>query len=187
MPNKNILYINPIGPDIQWGIIHNNACIVYKTEIMQDVSVDFPHLLHTIYQEYSFDEIWCIHGPWAFTRIRIISLTINAFWYIHHDIILREAHIFDIIPKEYIPILEINSRECLIQNNLGIHNTSIASLTKGNYCGYLYSIPENPDITYTPLLFSLNDIQNIFHKVPPVPLITPIYFKNPHITCPKTP
>ncbi|NRH20594.1 hypothetical protein HOO68_00935 [Candidatus Gracilibacteria bacterium] len=182
---KTILYINPLSTEITFLIFQNDTTIIKKTLLKNlETATSFPVLLVDTVNQYEVNEIWCITGPGPFTLMRIVTLSINALRY-SRDIEIKSCHFFDLITENFIPIIEANPKEYLIKKNDAVVLIPKDSLEKGNYQGIISGIFSTEDIKYIQYKEDKNNIISVFSSIPCEIRMSPIYFKTPHITCPK--
>lgn len=178
------LYINPITQNITLTILENGE---KKEQIILprwDDFTDFPDILIDILDTRSIDEIWCILWPWAFTRMRIVTLTLSTC-ILTRSTWVKWCHFFDLIPSVYQPILQANDTEYIIKNPTSTELRHIDTLEAGIYMWYA---KEN-DFTDEKKFIEYREdwwyIESIFQKLEPLDILTPIYLKEPHITWSK--
>lgn len=178
------LFVNPISADIHLFVIEDSTTI--DTSILpkwDDFSL-FPGKITDMIDQYHIEEIWCVCGPGAFTRMRIITLALNTLK-LSRWIRLKGCHFFELIDTE-IPILKANEREYITR----VWHGEIALLPKeelpsGSYKWY----GEKNDFTDAKVFIQYSeDIRNIdtlFRSLPLSESLSPIYLKDPHITWSK--
>ena len=178
------LFINPISLDISLAILDKWVFQKGFTIPKGDDFSSFPDMLVDIVTRENIWEIWCICGPWAFTRMRIVTLACNTLR-LTRWISLKWCHFFNIIDSDY-PILRANDREYIIRGEDGdpifIEKDLLPSAT---YVGY----GEENDFTDTKILIQYTheylSIREKFEQIQEVYSLSPIYLKNPHITWSK--
>lgn len=185
---KNILYINPIFDGIEIITFVDNFANYQVLELpFLEFAEKFPKEIISIFQKNHFDEIWCISGPWAFTQMRIISLTLNAIKFSSPNIILKSTSYFDICRSsvEVLSILEANANEFLIRKPNGeeifIKKSEIGEEKYHGFIGKNSIFPANFD----KFMSKFDNVRHIFDIISPVDFITPLYLKPPHITWAK--
>ena len=179
-----ILYINPIGENIILLVIENSQIIWNFTIEKGDDFSQFPEKVIDIMNAFTIDMIWCICWPWAFTRMRIVTLTLNTLT-LTKKIPLKWCHFFDIIDSEN-PILKANGTEYIVRVWHGEHRLILKeNLANGIYTGY----GDQNDFTEGKVFIQYREdiahIEKIFVDIPPVDTLNPIYLKDPHITWSK--
>lgn len=193
---KNILYINPLPENLYILDMNTEVPIHIPPIPFENFAEEFPHVITSIFEQKKYDEIWLIAGPGPFTKMRIVILALNTVKYLYPQTLFRQAHLFQLIPKPFFPILEVNNREYLIKNNTfdKICRSSTTdveeyifinkeNIEKGNYMGYIKEF--SPNFHFSPYRDTKENIIQIFQNLKNTELFHPIYFKNPHIVCPK--
>lgn len=178
------LFINPLQSDITLSLLESDMLIKKISIPYGDDFLLFPKAISDITESENIEEIWCICGPGPFTRMRIVTLALNTFW-LSKNIKLKWCHFFDLIDT-WIPILEINKTECLIQditwNSILINKNDIP---QWSYIGYI----SKNDFTDTKVFIEYKEdyekISTLFWEIEEQKWLSPIYYKNPHITCSK--
>lgn len=180
-----ILFINPISENIWCTILDTHEVVETKIISKWDDFGSFPDVLVSLVEQFQVWEIWCIVWPWAFTRMRIVTLAINAVS-MSKKIVIKWCHFFEIIDSEN-PILRANDSEYIIlnENNLPTLTEKELLNTGKTYTGY----GQENDFTDWKKLIQYNEdwskIREVFHHTIPVEFLTPIYLKDPHITWSK--
>lgn len=209
---KKILYINPLGENIRFisslsdGVFTENISLPFL-----EFAENFPKILTENFLKNFYNEIWLIAWPWAFTKMRIVTLAVNAIKFSHPNLIIKTAHFFDFFKNfsNLTPILEANNNEfiylstngeetfCLKKdlpegNYIGLFDTTSTNFDKlRQYFGELRQIStENVDIstkidnssTYTDFYEDFSEINKFFEHISETPYSEPIYIKPPHIT-----
>ncbi len=191
---KKILYINALPDDFVF------ISFLWDTVITENISLpflefaeNFPKILSKKFLENSYEEIWFFSWPGPFTKMRIISLTINTIKFSYPNIIIRSCHFFEYFknsPKT--PLLEANAKEFLYlwqnneevfceKNNLPIWEyTWIIDTTSTNFDKFRQFIQWTS--TYEAFVNNPVEIEKFFKKISPTNLAQPIYIKPPHIT-----
>ncbi len=181
---SKILFINPISTDIVIYVMEESFCQEEITLPKWDDFSTFPSKLVDLVDLHKIEEVWCICGPWAFTRMRIVTLTLNTLK-LSRWIGLKGCHFFDLIGRG-IPILKANDREYITR----IWNEDPSLILKeeipeGEYMGY----GEKNDFTDTKVFIQYSEdftfIYTLFQGLPLSPTLSPIYLKDPHITWSK--
>ncbi len=179
-----ILFVNPISPNISIFILEGALCKKEMIIAQWDDFTSFPGKIVELIKLHSIEEIWCICGPWAFTRMRIVTLTLNTLK-LSQWIRLKGCHFFELIDRE-IPILKANDKEYITRVWHG-DPTLIPKeeIPPGNYRGY----GEKNDFTDTKVFIQYKEgflfIETLFQKLPLSSELSPIYLKDPHITWSK--
>jgi hypothetical protein len=175
------LYINPLLPNITLSILKNGEKISEKILPRWDDFADFPDTVIDIVDTHGIDEIWCLLWPGAFTRMRIVTLTLSTL-VMTRGTIVKWCHFFDIIDAAN-PIIIANNSEYIIRK--ADRSTSLinkSTLPDGTYTGY----GVQNDFTDEKILIEYSEdwgkILYIFEKLAPEKTLTPIYLKEPHIT-----
>lgn len=181
---KNILYINPLSPEIIFMVFTGNEIFTSSLIRNLDTASTFPQRLVEIVERYTIEEIWCVVWPWAFTLMRILTLSINALTYTR-DIRIKSCHFFDLITSGNIPIIEANQKEYIIQKNNEIFHVQKNDLEKGTYEGIISANTSTEGVKYIQYTEEKNNISSVFSVKSFEDRISPIYFKPPHITWPK--
>ncbi len=179
-----ILFINPLPANISVFVIEDTTTIDTSILPKWDDFSQFPGKIIDLIDRYSIDEIWCVCGPGAFTRMRIITLALNTLK-LSRWIQLKGCHFFDLIDTENAA-LKANQREYIIRV---WHGDPILlwkeDIPSGIYEGY----GEKNDFT-DPKVFiqyseDIQKIETLFRKLPFSESLIPIYLKDPHITWSK--
>jgi tRNA A37 threonylcarbamoyladenosine modification protein TsaB len=179
-----VLFIDPISENITLTILENDNPIEYFTIKKWDDFSTFPEKVVEVVDLYSLTEIWCICGPGAFTRMRIVTLSINTLA-LSRWIKLKWCHFFDLIEWGYTPILRANDREYITR--IWGRDTLIdkTSLLPGKY--YWYG--DQNDFTDDKVLIQYDrkyaQVSDIFEKISASYHLSPLYLKDPHITWSK--
>lgn len=177
------LFINPVWDDIRLFVIEKSEiqeeCIIKRGD---DFS-QFPEMIVEVVDRHSIKEIWCVCGPWAFTWVRIVTLTLNTLALSKH-IQLKGCHFFELI-KNHIPALRANEREYIIAID-GLNQLKEKNLIEeGSYMGY----GEKNDFTnkgdFIEYREDIREIVTLFAEKPCTDNLSPIYLKDPHITWSK--
>ncbi len=113
---KQILYINPLLPEIHFLIFQENATIIKTLPKNRDTALDFPKMLVDLVDIYKINEIFCVTGPGPFTLMRVVTLAINALSYTR-NIRIKSCNFFDLITSDAIGIIEANPREYIIKES----------------------------------------------------------------------
>lgn len=72
------LLINPISVNIDIFAM-DGVDVRHKITLEKgDDFSSFPEAVIKMMNSYAIEEIWCIVGPGAFTRMRIVTLTLNS-------------------------------------------------------------------------------------------------------------
>lgn len=179
-----ILLINPIASDISIFLLEGALCKDEFTLPHWDDFERFPGKLVELVELHNIEEVWCICGPWAFTRMRIVTLALNTLK-ISRWIRLKGCHFFELIDRE-IPILRANDREYITRVWHGDPSLILKEeIPAGKYRGY----GEKNDFTDTKVFIQYKEdffsIQKLFGKIPLSSSLNPIYLKGPHITWSK--
>ena len=178
------LFINPISSDITISLLEDSIC--RETHIIPkwDDFSQFPEKVIELVDAHSIKEIWCICGPGAFTRMRIVTLTLTTLR-LSRAIRLKWCHFFSII-KEWIPILRANDREYIIETAKWI-TTLIekGNIPLGTYIWY----DDKNDFTDAKVFIEYREdareVSRVFEQIEYTEVLSPIYLKDPHITCSK--
>lgn len=186
--NKNILYINPIFNGIE-TITYSNGVIKYevlKIPFLQ-FAENFPHIITEKFFENHTHEIWVVNGPWPFTQMRIVTLSINSIKFSLPKVILKSTNYFDICRPtvEQMSIIQANANEVLVKKpNSPEFFLKKWDVNPGNYCWFL---AENTEIEqpFTSFVSNFDNISTIFDTISPQENISPLYIKPPHITWQK--
>lgn len=178
------LFIDPIGPNIVLtGIEWTMEMWTREIEKWGDFDY-FPDELVDIVDNENIKEIWCVCGPAAFTRIRIVTLAINTL-HLVREIPIKWCHFFDIIDTGN-PILKANEREYIIDVWHGetklIAKEEISDWT---YHGYGEKNDFTGEKVYIEYKRNIHWICKIFLQKEPISKLSPIYLKDPHITWSK--
>jgi hypothetical protein len=181
---SKILFINPLSRDISLFVLDRSTYIDKIIIPKGDDFTSFPDKVVEVVDLYTIEEIWCICGPWAFTRMRIVTLTLGALS-LSRDIRLKGCHFFDTI-EGCIPVIKANESEYIIRGEDGdIHMIPKESLPEGEYRGY----GGKNDFTDTRILIEYSEdfaaLSHLFEKKEIVKNLAPIYLKAPHITWSK--
>lgn len=80
----SILFINPIPETIDLFLVKNGSLTLLSSLPKGDDFSTFPDEVVRCVEERSIDEVWCIIGPGAFTRMRIVTLTLNTLHLTKH-------------------------------------------------------------------------------------------------------
>ena len=178
---SEILFINPISVEISLFIIKNGICKEKYTLTQWDDFSQFPEKVIELLYKYNIKEIWCICGPGWFTRMRIITLTLNTL-ILSRWLDVKWCHFFHLIKKN-IPIMRANDQEYIIRS-LSWEDSLVkkALIPLGVYIWY----GEKNDFTDERVLIEyredFSEITRIFASIPVIDTLTPIYLKDPHIT-----
>jgi len=175
------LYINPLLSNITLSILENGEKISEKILPRWDDFADFPDTVIEIINTETIDEIWCLVWPGAFTRMRIVTLTLSTL-VMSRGVVVKWCHFFDIIDREN-PIILANNSEYIIRNSDG--STSLIDKSTLPDCIYTGYGVQN-DFTEGKILIEYSEdwwaISDHFEKLTPEKTLTPIYLKEPHIT-----
>lgn len=178
------LFINPLQKNItlsliEWSDLKKQIVIPYGDDFQS-----FPKSLITLIESENIEELWCICGPGAFTRMRIVTLTLNTL-HLSKNLKIKWCHFFDIIDNN-TPIIEINTTEYLIRDALW-SPTLIPQdkIPPWSYSGYLSKNDFTDDKVFIEYKEDYQKISTYFRKIKEQQWLSPIYYKNPHITCSK--
>jgi hypothetical protein len=179
-----ILFINPIPENINLTLFKSWNIRDTITIIKGDDFSTFPEKVVELVDLYSIDEIWCICGPGAFTRMRIVTLTLNTLS-LTKSIKLKSCHFFDIIDDSSFPTIKANDREYIIKVD---HTIKLCEKTHIPPWEYIWYGDQN-DFTEDKVLIQYSEkydyISQVFEKIVPSSGLVPIYLKDPHITWSK--
>lgn len=182
---KNILYINPIFDGIEIITFVDNFAKYQALEIpFLEFSENFPKEIIKIFQENNFDEIWAIHGPWPFTQMRIVSLTLNSIKFASPKIILKSTSYFDICRSsvDILSILDANTNEFLVKKPDGEEIfVKKSEIGEEKYHGFIGKNSISP-ANFDKFMSNFDTISTIFDNISPQNAISPLYIKPPHIT-----
>lgn len=178
------LYINPLLPDITLSLIENGAKIEEKIIPRWDDFHDFPPTILDIIDTHEIDTVWVILWPGAFTRMRIVTLTLSILILTRWTPI-KGCHFFDTIEAEN-PIIQANSTEYIIKNlDTKTQLTPLKEVPQGTYVWY----GVQNDFTDGKILIQYKEdwryIESVFSLIPLSSILVPIYLKEPHITWSK--
>lgn len=186
---SSILFINPLTKNIEYSIFDTQKNTVEVGEVVwYDVSISLPQKISELSKKYTLSEIWCIEWPWAFTKMRITTLTLNTLRYTYKNSIFKWCHFFEIlrhISPDKTPIIQANKNEFLVWGTEKNIFYPKENLPAGKYIWYIWEndIPKN--ISYTPYTDNSHQLFYFFGSLSPKKWLSPIYIKTPHITCPK--
>lgn len=177
------LFINPLLPKISMLIIKNGKILdAYEWEKDNNTATTFPRHIIDIFDKYPIQSIYCVIWPGPFTLMRIITLTCNTVK-LTHNIKLYWLHFFELIPDSYIPIIEANPREFITKMDGEIRLISWEDIIPGEYSWILYTKDFTGDKSFVQYRDNVDIIEKIFTNLSQSDRLTPIYFKEPHITC----
>lgn len=188
------LYINPLGEEIIFISFEKENNFTEKISIpFLEFAENFPKILTEKFLKNSYEEIWLIAWPWPFTKMRIISLTINALKISFSKLQLKYIHFFELFSlRKTKPILEANNKEFLSTDDNGEEKFfQKNSLPERNYEWILNWQLTNFDnivdkncqsSTFVYFYENPDEIIKIFSKKEYSDFIQPIYIKPPHIT-----
>ncbi|MBP9812308.1 hypothetical protein KBC86_02920 [Candidatus Gracilibacteria bacterium] len=180
-----ILFINPISENICLFIVENGE-VRHTSTIPKGKDYDaFPEMVNDIIDRQYIDTIWCVIGPGAFTRMRIVTLTLNTIAMVK-NIPLKGCHFFEIVNSEN-PILRANDREYIFLDEAGIPSLSPKELIDPSkiYTGYALKNDFTDEKNFIEYSEDHYWISEVFKKLPPTNRLSPIYLKEPHITWSK--
>ncbi|GAB0175280.1 MAG: hypothetical protein HHAS10_11590 [Candidatus Altimarinota bacterium] len=179
-----ILFVNPIGQEIRLFVIENGEVRHTSTIPKGNDYNMFPEEVTTIINRHNIDTIWCIVGPGSFTRMRIVTLTLNTISLVK-KIPLKGVHFFEIINHPN-PILIANEREYIILGEDGPFLIEKSQLkNKESYCGYGNENDFTDAKKFIEYTEEIPYISKIFERISNVDQLSPIYLKEPHITWSK--
>lgn len=178
----NILYINPLHTDITLSLLDWSTLKESFSIPRWDDFTIFPDTLIELIENSAIKEIWVILWPGAFTRMRIITLTLSSL-ILSKWIIVKWCHFFELIDTN-IPILQANNEEYITRNlEWEIHLIKGNDILSWTYEGY----GNQNDFVDTKVLIEYredwNAVQSVFENLTPLKILTPFYLKEPHITC----
>lgn len=178
-----ILYINPLWSSISIHVLENNQEI-YKELIPRNTDFDrFPDTIIEIIEKYHPNTLWTIVWPWPFTRMRIVTLCISSICRVYW-IVGKECHFFDLIQNN-TPILMANNEEYITKENTRIVIVNKRDLKTGRYEWYGHENDFTDGKVYIEYKENWEELHSIFDHCPEVQIFSPIYLKEPHITCSK--
>jgi hypothetical protein len=182
-----VLFINPISETIRIFVLEIGEVVEVRHTSTIPKWNDYDEFLETIndiFLRHNIDSIWCVIWPWTFTRMRIVTLTLNTFSLVK-NIELKACHFFDIVQGAN-PILQANDREYILltencpelKGPWDIESDTIYTgyATKNDFTDTKNFIEYSEDIQY---------ITKIFQSLPRVERLAPVYLKEPHITWSK--
>lgn len=187
--NRNILYINPIFDGVE--IIEYIDNFANRSTIsipFLQFAENFPKEITKIFEWKHFDEIWIVSGPWAFTQMRIITLSVNALKFSSPKTILKSTNYFDICRStvDQLSIIEANANEFLVKLlNWEEKFIKKSEIGEENYHWFISSKSEKPK-NFSNFLLNFDTISTIFDTISPQDFVSPIYIKAPHITWQKS-
>ena len=179
-----ILFINPLLPAITLSLLSGDILVENHTIARWDDFSIFPDTLIQLIDTHKIDEIWTIVWPWAFTRMRIVSLTISTL-ILSRWIRVKWCHFFQLI-DDGCPILRANEREYILSQ--GTPSSILVSkedLPDGRYSGYGAKNDFTDDKVFIEYKEDWYKISTIFSSLPFLDRVIPIYLKEPHITWSK--
>lgn len=177
-----ILYINPLRSNIECFFLEWDRLLDSFSIPKWDDFSTFPDTIMTFMEAHNIDEFWVILWPWAFTRMRIVTLTLSSL-ILSRWIIVRWCHFFQLIEKN-IPIIQANNEEYIIRNDQwNSQHVQRKNLPPGTYEGY----GSQNDFTDGKVLIEYVEdwekLREIFLRLTPTKTLIPFYLKEPHITC----
>ncbi|MDD2694144.1 MAG: hypothetical protein PHY14_04410 [Candidatus Gracilibacteria bacterium] len=177
-----VLYINPLRSNIECFFLEGDRLLDSFSIPKGDDFSTFPDTIMTFMEAHNIDEFWVILGPGAFTRMRIITLTLSSL-ILSRGIIVKGCHFFQLIEKN-IPIIQANNEEYIIRNDQGnSQHVPRKNLPPGIYEGY----GSQNDFTDKKVLIEYAEdwekLGKIFSHLSPTKTLIPFYLKEPHITC----
>lgn len=178
-----VLYINPLRTTITLTILDGVKVINTVNIPRGDDFWSFPETLISTIREYAITTIWTITGPGAFTRMRIVSLTLSTL-ILTEKIEIKWAHFFELISWA-IPTIQANQEEYIILDESIPRLLNKWVFPDWNYSGY----GNKNDFTDGKVFIEYEEdwckICEIFSELPPQERVIPIYLKEPHITWSK--
>ncbi len=180
-----ILFINPISENICLMIVENGE-VRHTSTIPKGKDYDaFPEMVNDSIHRHNIDTIWCVVWPWAFTRMRIVTLTLNTIAMVK-NIPLKGCHFFEIVNSEN-PILRANDREYILLDEDWIPSLSPKESIDPSkiYTGYGDKNDFTDEKNFIEYSEDLRTVTEVFTQLPSVNRLTPIYLKEPHITWSK--
>ncbi len=184
-----LLFIQPVSSEIditifdETNFIHNEKILWTNREFEV-----FPELLIGWIEKYQITKTLCITWPWAFTRLRILTLALNTVRLTHPEISVRGIWFFEYAQLLEIKapyILEANKSEYLVSNKSTLEFVKKHELPSGTYFGFW----QESDFTERGISveYSSNgkQVQKVFDSIQEWCMLSPLYIKEPHITWPK--
>jgi hypothetical protein len=179
-----ILFINPISKNITLALLEDWIQKEVINIIKGDDFSTFPDKVVEIVDLYNITEIWCLCGPGAFTRMRIVTLTLNTL-VISRRIYLKWCHFFDIITDGRSPILRANDTEYIIGRAHEYNLIEKDFIPSGSYSWYADQNDFTEDKVWIQYNEDYAEITRIFENIESSSRLSPIYLKDPHITWSK--
>lgn len=179
-----VLFINPISENILLFVIDHGE-VRQTSTIPKGKDYDaFPEEVDRMIHRHNIDTIWCIVWPWSFTRMRIVTLTLNTFA-LTENIKLKGCHFFEIINHQN-PILIANNREYIVLEDDRPTLKEKEQLKVGKeYVGYGQKNDFTDGKNFIEYTLDIPYITRIFESRPIETRLSPIYLKEPHITWSK--
>ncbi len=182
-----ILFINPISENIHFFVIHIGEVVEVRHTSTTPKGKDydaFPDHVNELINRHNIDTIWCVLWPWAFTRMRIVTLTLNTIALVK-NIALKGCHFFEII-KDSNPILIANNREYIIlEKNTPLLREKSALNPSLRYTWYADKNDFTDEKNFIEYSEDIEYIKSVFDHAPLQNRLSPIYLKEPHITWSK--
>jgi hypothetical protein len=178
-----ILFIDPISENIRLSIIDDGELRHTSTPPKWRDYDELPDTIVDMMDRHDIDTIWCITGPWAFTRMRIVTLMLNSLK-LTRKFELKGCHFFDIIDTSS-PILKANDREYIIRSERWTQLINKEDIPEGSYIWYGDQNDFTDDKKLIQYKEDIHFINEVFGTIIPVGQISPIYLKDPHITWSK--
>ena len=181
------LFINPVSENIEIFLLDGTEIVTQLSLPRWDDFRSFPETIISLIDTYPIWEIWCVVWPGAFTRMRIVTLTLSSLR-LSRGITLKSCHFFDTIER-WTRVLKANDREYIIQTPWSspqmVDMSDMSKLAKWDMIGY----GEKNDFTegqnFIEYSYDIPFLISLFEGKETEEKLIPIYLKDPHITWSK--
>ncbi len=148
----------------------------------------FPELLRGWIEKFHITKILCITWPGPFTRLRILTLTLNTIKLTYSTIVVRGIGFFEFSKGIGVTssfVLEANRGEYLVSKDWISTFIKKSDLPAGTYFWFWKDsdfTERGISIEYS---YTWEQLEKVFDSISNTAMLSPLYIKEPHITWPK--
>lgn len=181
------LFINPVSENIEIFVLDGTEIVTQVSLPKWDDFSQFPEVIVWLLDKYAIEEIWCIVWPGAFTRMRIVTLTLSSLR-LSRKITLKSCHFFDTVER-WVGVLKANDREYIVQiwpsSTQMFDMSDMSKLANDDYVGYGKKNDFTEGQNFIEYTYDFPHIVSLFREKTWEERLAPIYLKDPHITWSK--
>lgn len=183
----SFLFIFPLFDDVEYHVVTDEGVTTQTTPKGSDFE-QIPETILSLIDTFDIHDILVVTGPGAFTRMRILTLTLNTLTFTR-DIRLKPLHFFDLMDPNTTRVLRMNPSEWLIRSpgdeaDRVIDQDGLMAIT-----GTLSGIGVKNDFAEGQLSVEYQhnweNIRSLTHETVTSHRLSPLYLKAPKITLPS--